>query len=121
MDLMTGSWDAGLVGYEELSIPMICLATTGCTVSQFGSRATIEREISGIRDYVKPYPMENNFANGLFYSSRVQFRPGWTCAEYLAGRNNDTHELWHPVKDRTCLLRDGPVGDNKFDQSREKG
>ena len=66
-------------------------------------------------------PREETHSAWGFCKSLAYHQGGWTCAEYLAGRNNDTHELWHPVKDRTCLLRDGPVGDNKFDQSREKG
>lgn len=103
MDLLTGSWHAGLIGYEEMSVPMMCLTAPNCKLSQFGRPGYISGELSGNEPWAV-HPDAPNFANGAFYSSRVQFRPEWSCGEFLAARANGTNELFHPVKDRSCLL-----------------
>jgi len=105
MNLLSGSWEAGLVGYEELSVPMMCLQASGCTVGQLGAPGYVDGELTSRPSSLKPFPANPNYANGFYYSSKVQFRPDWTCAEYLAARANGTHELFHPVKDRSCLLQ----------------
>ena len=32
-----------------------------------------------------------------------QYRPAIACAEYADALRRGTNELWHPVKDRSCL------------------
>ncbi|KAL1527088.1 hypothetical protein AB1Y20_015771 [Prymnesium parvum] len=88
MDLLESSWDAGLFGFEEISMPALCLTSPNCTLAKIGSAGIIEEE---------------DFSYST--ASHVQFRPFWSCEEYLSSRMHNTHELWHPVKDRNCLVR----------------
>jgi len=115
LDLLMANWDAGMLGYEEITMPMLCLNSPGCSLSQFGVRGAITQELSS-RDMLRPYPEKPNFANGAFYSSKVQFRPEWTCQEYLRDRLNGTLALWHPVKDRSCLTDKVWAEGRRFDE-----
>ena len=37
-------------------------------------------------------------------ASRFQYRPAVGCAEYVAALARHTNELWHPVKERACVV-----------------
>jgi len=103
MDLLGASWDAGLMGYEEITVPMTCLTSPSCTLSQFMVPGKIGGELMSRNKVYQQWPKEPNAAYGDGYSSRVRFRPDWDCQDYLASRQSGSLELWHPVKNRTCL------------------
>ena len=39
----------------------------------------------------------------LKLAPHFQYRPAIACAEYADALRRGTNELWHPVKDRSCL------------------
>jgi hypothetical protein len=91
LNVLEASWDAGLVGFEEVSIPVLCLATPGCTLGQLGERERVTGEMPG-----------------RLKLSLTQVDPSsppatHTCEAFLQARRLRTHELWHPIKNRTCL------------------
>ena len=80
--VMARRWEAGRLGYEEISIATAC-ANSGsdlpCTMGSF-ARARI------------------------FAAKRCVYRPVWNCSAFLKARIAESHELWHPVKERQCLV-----------------
>ena len=73
---------AGRVGYEEITLPTTCAVagTSACTMESFSARAKIRS------------------------AKRCVFRPVWPCTSFLRARGEQTHELWHPVKNRSCVV-----------------
>ena len=69
-------YNATLV-YEELGLPRVCLASDGCSLSEFGLSTQL--------------------------GSRLLYKPTWACEEVLRSRRKCEDVLWHPVKDRECL------------------
>lgn len=81
---MAGAWWArGRIGYEEISLPTACASASSqeqCTLENFYTTAKIHS------------------------AKRVIYRPVWECEAFLTARQQETHELWHPVKNRSCLV-----------------
>ena len=79
---MAARWSEGYFGYEEITLPTAC-ATSHAT----------------------PCALESLHANAKIRSAkRVVFRPVWDCSDFLAARQRQTYELWHPVKNRSCFV-----------------
>ena len=78
---MAHRWAAGRIGYEEITIPTTCATSqTACSMESMHVTAKIRS------------------------AKRCVYRPVWNCSDYLRARQQRTNELWHPVKDRTCLV-----------------
>ena len=89
-------WARGRVGYEEVSLPAVCMrmaAKKRCAAASF---ATPGMGLPTLR-----LPPGGRAVAGRHF----RFRPEFGCAEYLDARRNETMELWHPVKDRQCVAR----------------
>ena len=77
-DIMPRSWTSMGVAYEEISIPVSCLMETGCTLA--------------------------SFRKGSPLGAHIRFQPRYRCQEALRARMRCKNEIWHPVKDRECLV-----------------
>mmetsp|Transcript_45153 Transcript_45153/g.118482 ORF Transcript_45153/g.118482 Transcript_45153/m.118482 type:complete len:316 (-) Transcript_45153:424-1371(-) len=75
-------WTDGQLGYEEISLPTSCAmdVKARCTMESLWKRSKVKT------------------------AKRCIYRPVWECASFLAARKAHNQELWHPVKDRTCLV-----------------
>ena len=76
-------WDARIGApanliYEEISLPHTCLMTDGCVLAEFGLFSELGR--------------------------RILYKPMWSCEQVLRSRRVCDHGLFHPVKERSCLL-----------------
>ena len=78
-DIMPRSWASMGVAYEEISIPISCLMETGCTLA--------------------------SFRKGSPLGAHIRFTPIYRCHEALRARTRCRNEIWHPVKDRECLIQ----------------
>lgn len=88
MQNMASRWAVGVSGYEEILLPTSCLITPGCRVASFNGWDSVA-------------------------ANHVVFRtadPGgsprfWHCEEFKEARTtkDGTLDLWHPVKDHSCL------------------
>lgn len=85
---MAARWGAGVVGYEEILLPLTCstLGEPHCRMAswQEGDWRTW-REGGGERPH-----LHHANASG--------------CAEFLEARVRASNALWHPVKNRSCLV-----------------
>ena len=77
-DIMPRSWTSMGVAYEEISIPVSCLMETGCTLA--------------------------SFRKGSPLGAHIRYQPVYRCQEALRARMRCENEIWHPVKDRECLI-----------------
>ena len=99
--VMQPLWTSGTIGYEEIFLPVSCLADTRCTLASLASPASKAR--SSAVTYLDVPPAQRVDA------SHVRFRPSWSCAEARrACRKSGWHGFLHPVKDRACVS-DGNV------------
>ena len=82
-------WVAGRVGYEELLLPVACLRSSGfrCKLGAFAAGSGVPSLQLG--------------------SAHLRNRPEHECADFASALARTTNELWHPVKDRSCLLSVG--------------
>jgi len=77
--VLARQWEVGAVGYEEISLPTWCALSDHCSMESFWQRSHIKS------------------------AKKCVWRPAWNCSAYLEARRRETQELWHPVKDRSCL------------------
>jgi len=91
--IMTPKWADGTVGYEEILLPTICLNTTGCTLAQFSGWDNVAG------NHVR-FRVTEASPSGMLGPRH------WECQEFLQARRTKggTLDLWHPVKDRACVL-----------------
>ena len=82
---MAVRWRAGVIGYEEILLPMTCAAAEGCELSTFGELRARE--------------WRNRSLDYFF-----RYRPDWECADFLGAAARHTSELWHPLKMRGCWV-----------------
>lgn len=94
---MARRWESGQVGYEEITLPTTCAMANGSMVDGvIGSYAP---------DGAASCTVESMHVNAKIHSAkRVVYRPVWECAPLVAARVQRTRELWHPIKNRTCLV-----------------
>ena len=78
-DFMLRSWATGVVAYEEIGIPVICVTEPGCTLASFPKGAPL--------------------------GAHIRYKPTYQCEEALRARMRCRNEIWHPVKDRACLIQ----------------
>ena len=79
--IMAREWTAGKVGYEEITLPTTCATSSSpCSMESFWRHCKIKS------------------------AKRCVFRPVWNCSSFLKARQQETAELWHPVKDRRCVV-----------------
>ena len=91
---MARLWAAGVAGYEEILLPTACLNATNCRVAAFNGWDSVS-------------------------AHHVVFRtadPGgpprfWHCSEFKEALMNKDGmlDLWHPVKDRSCLIEEAEL------------
>ena len=74
--VMPKTWESGRVMYEEIGLPVTCSITEGCTLAQFARSP---------------------------YGRNIRWQPAFTCNQALRSRTLCRDEIWHPVKDRSCL------------------
>ena len=89
-------WAAGMLGYEEILLPTVCLNTTGCVLAHFHPWRSVAggRVVFRISKLPEPkYELRGTVINGSF-----------PCSDFLRARLVPTFELWHPVKNRSCYL-----------------
>jgi hypothetical protein len=92
LDYMDTLWALGVAAYEEILLPVACLHyLQGCRLGAFVQVPAAERFNP---DW-----------------GRFRYVPEWPCAEFLAefgggvnASREGSGELWHPVKDRRCLV-----------------
>ena len=71
-------WERGVVGYEEIAMPLACARAAGCTVAAMGGAL----------------------------AAAVRYRPAWNCSQFMAARRRASPrrpQLFHPVKQRACF------------------
>ena len=79
VEMMPRRWrESGRVIYEEIGLPVTCLTTRQCSLAHFGYHSALGK--------------------------RIRYSPEWRCQSFLRSREQCWHELWHPVKDRRCLV-----------------
>lgn len=79
-ELLLPRWESGLLGYEEIVMPTLCLNTSSvCSFARMSTWHSVS-------------------------ARHVHFKPKWRCSDFLAAMENGTLSLWHPLKDRDCLL-----------------
>jgi hypothetical protein len=91
LDLMSTRWEAGAVGFEEITLPVTCLMAEGCELGHLGTWAQIRGAVS-----------PTGGGNALL-PARFRLSPSWSCDTYLEARLGATGEIWHPVKERGCV------------------
>eukprot|EP00316_Scyphosphaera_apsteinii_P002260 CAMPEP_0119307680 /NCGR_PEP_ID=MMETSP1333-20130426/8104_1 /TAXON_ID=418940 /ORGANISM="Scyphosphaera apsteinii, Strain RCC1455" /LENGTH=304 /DNA_ID=CAMNT_0007311275 /DNA_START=49 /DNA_END=960 /DNA_ORIENTATION=- len=79
---MAPQWAAGIVAYEEISLPVTCLKSADCTLKPLGTST-------------KPHVNMSQF----------RFRPEHNCSDFLAAVQASRFGLWHPVKERECYVQ----------------
>eukprot|EP00965_Chrysotila_dentata_P074490 2460155-Pleurochrysis_carterae.AAC.5 len=84
---MTELWAAGILGYEEIFLPMACIALSqpACKLGSFQKLRSAGWRTTQVANYFR-------------------FRPNWHCSEFLPAGIAHTQELWHPVKHRECWV-----------------
>ena len=75
-EVMPRAWESGRVMYEEIGLPVTCSIVEGCTLAQFAKSP---------------------------YGRNIRWQPAFTCSQALRSRTRCRDEVWHPVKDRSCL------------------
>ena len=65
----------------------------------FSSRCTFRATRAYSTRFLRLYAGVRN----LKLAPHFQYRPAIACAEYADALRRGTNELWHPVKDRSCL------------------
>ena len=85
---MASRWAEGMAGYEEILLPTSCLSSSHCRLAAFNGWESVSANHVVFR--------VNHYGEKPRY---------WHCSEYLEALNtkDGTLELWHPVKDRSCL------------------
>ena len=83
--VMGQKWAAGHLAYEEIALPTACAIAAAaddnsCTMESFWRSSKIRS------------------------AKKCVYRPVWNCSDFLQARRQETRELWHPVKDRRCLV-----------------
>ena len=106
---MATKWAQGLVGYEEILLPTVCLNTTTCKLSQFSGWDSVAA------NHVK-YRVMDPSPSGV---------PGpryWECSEYMQARSTKggTLDLWHPVKDKSCLFAKTGLEQSSINHGRQE-
>ena len=77
------------VGFEEILLPVAC-AAAAANVRRFGP-CTMSALSSGAG--VTSHRMASHF----------QYRPAFACTEFRSALAAQTNELWHPIKERSCV------------------
>jgi len=83
-------WSRGIVGFEEILLPVAC-ASAAANVWRYGpcTMAALSSG-SGVRSH--------------HLASHFQYRPVIPCDEFVVALAASTNELWHPVKERECVV-----------------
>ena len=98
MRVMRPLWTSGTIGYEEIFLPVSCLADARCTLASLTSPVSKAR--SSAVTYLDASPAHRVDA------SLVRFRPSWSCADARRTCGESTwHGFVHPVKERACVSR----------------
>jgi len=101
------------MGYEEVFLPLACAKARGreglvryngarrdCNLASFLPGLGIARvQVPGVAEHRPPH---------IGLSTQFWQRNGgngFSCAEFRAAQRAEANELWHPVKDRLCLLQ----------------
>ena len=92
---MASRWAEGVTGYEEILLPTACLTSAGCRLSTFNGWNSVSANHVVFR--------VNDARDGT-----ARF---WRCDEFVeaANQKGGTLDLWHPVKDRSCLPEESKV------------
>lgn len=98
--LLTLLWRRGVVGYEEILLPVACSTAfryhsifkgDTCTMAAFSAGAGVTS-------------LSLATAALMGCKASFRFRPEVECAEFVEARRNEQNQLWHPVKERACIL-----------------
>ena len=83
-------WAAGVDGFEEVLLPVAC-AVAQASPKRYGPcRMSALSSGAGVRSHRM--------------ASHFQYRPVFPCETYAAALDQGTRELWHPVKERGCVV-----------------
>lgn len=96
LDYLDELWRLGVAAYEEILFPVACLHyLPGCTIDAFNPEF-----------WSKPVGMF-----GLCDWGRFRYEPTWPCEDFVAEygehrafADNGSLALWHPVKERGCMV-----------------
>ena len=80
-DTMGSRWNHGVVGYEEILLPVACLTDRRCSLAPFSMAKIPVKHLK--------YRISRN-------------QEYWNCTQFLDALKSDSRDLWHPVKDRRC-------------------
>ena len=97
---------AALSCYASSSPPSACTPTArpASTATASSSRAAPTRtRSSSLRCTSRAAFSAGAGVRNLTLAPHFQYRPAIACAEYADALRRGTNELWHPVKDRSCL------------------
>ena len=94
--LLAAYWEQGSTGYEELLLPVAC---------QTAYDRHVQGKPGGFKCVLGAFGPGGGVAS-LFNASanHIRYRPEVECAEVAAAVAQRTNELWHPVKNRACLV-----------------
>ena len=98
--LLTLLWRRGVVGYEEILLPVACATAfkyhslfkgDSCTMAAFSAGA-------GVPSLLLATPAL------MSCKASFRFRPEVECADFVEARRQEQNQLYHPVKERACIL-----------------
>ena len=90
----------GIAAYEEIGLPVACTNESLSIVTTAGALTHPPRLPGGCD--MAAFSAGAGVRN-LKLAPHFQYRPAIACAEYADALRRGTNELWHPVKDRSCL------------------
>ena len=93
-------WVRGIAAYEEIGLPVACTNESLSIVTTAGALTHPPRLPGGCD--MAAFSAGAGVRN-LKLAPHFQYRPAIACAEYADALRRGTNELWHPVKDRSCL------------------
>lgn len=80
LQTMGQRWATGVLGYEEISLSTSCAVDSSCQMESLWRRSKVKT------------------------AKHCLYRPVWECSRFLAARAAENQELWHPVKNRSCVV-----------------
>ena len=96
---MAARWARGAVGFEEVALPMACVAL-GRAACELGTFRRLRTQRSHHHHRAAEAAHGRPTAIGEFF----RYRPAWGCDDFVGAAARHTHELWHPLKRRDCWV-----------------
>ena len=87
---MARRWAQGVIGYEEISLPVTC---------------AMLNHTAGRSPHGWPCRLGHFTSTRSITPNHFRFRPDHPCDDFLAARQQSEGDVWHPVKERRCFVK----------------